>query len=345
MLLLLLLLLCCCCCCCCCSMLALYSTPATVDRSDFDAEEPDLAERSALIARAAVAERSGCAKLVKMLEQTVPAVLLAASEALFNLAILSENADALVSLNAMGRLHELCSHEDSAVTTGFVGVLMNCCASSSMARAELASQDLLTTLSDLLARAVESENLELAARALGAMGNLLLEERCAASARSCVPLLLRMMAESPGESETLVEDATTCLVRVARADHSACQLLVERGAVEAISKAMDSSQSEELQVRLCQLTSRLSEVISTVPEDMHCLGVTSKLLHLLSASAEEVQEGAVLALKYVSAHAPAAQACRREGAIDGIVTLFQSEEARLQTTGAFFAFTPPFAPS
>jgi len=308
------------------------------DRSDFDAEEPDLVESDAAAGRAAVAARSGIAPLVKMLGSKLTAVLSAAAEALFNLAIMRDNADALHGLGALRTLHDLLGHDEIDVVSGFTGVLMNCCASSPAAREELVAQGLLPTLFSLLVRAAGEigdplAEPELAARTLGALNNLLLDQRCAASAlghEKSVLLVLRLLAEPQGNDDALLEDAASCLLRVARASDEAALLLLKHGLLPIVEARL-TTELEELQLRLCQLVQKLCATKPAACEEFHALGGTSKLLPLLSSSSEEVQEGAALALQQLTCFRPAATACRREGGIEGLVALFRSTDLSVQT--------------
>jgi len=312
---------------------------ALPERSDFEAEQPDRAEAEAAASRAAVAARSGCAPLVKMLSSSSPVVLSSAADALFNLAIMRENADALLSLGALRQIHDLLGHDDVSIVVGFTGVLMNCCASSPAAREELFHQGLLHTLFSVLTRAVGTASdgalaqPELASRAMGALNNLLINPDCATSAadhEDGTLLLLHLLREPPPDDEALLEDAASCLVRISRAGEEAAKLLIANGVFNAI-EALLSTELEELQLRLCQLAQRLLIIKPFAREELHAVGGTVKLLPLLSSSAEEVQEGAVLALQELSSFKAAAVTCRREGGIEGLVSLFRSTDGTVRT--------------
>jgi len=224
------------------------------DRPDFEADDPDRIEADAAAGRASIAARSGCTPLVKMLSSPMPSVLCASADALFNLAILGDNADELHALGTLRKLHDLLRHDDAAVVTGFAGVLMNCCASSPAARKELAGQGLLPTLLSLLARGVGEADgplvqPELVSRVLGAINNLLLDEQCAATAlhhEAGLLLLLRLLREPQADDDALLEDAASCLVRIARADVDAAVLLIGNGALSAVEARLPTD-LEELQ--------------------------------------------------------------------------------------------------
>jgi hypothetical protein len=308
------------------------------DRPDFEADEPDRIEAHAAAGRASIAAGSGCAPLIKMLSSPIPAVLCASADALFNLAILRDNADELHALDTLRKLHDMLRHDDDAVVNGFAGVLMNCCASSPAAREELAGQGLLSTLLSLLARGAGDVDgplvqPELVSRVLGALNNLLLDSQCAASAiqhEAGVLLLLRLLREPQTEDEALLEDAASCLVHIARADAAAVALLIENGALGAVEARLPT-ELEELQLRLCQLAQRLCAAQRSAREQLHALGGTLKVLPLLYSSAEEVQEGAALALQELTNFKPAAVLARRQGGIDGLVALFRSSDPSVRT--------------
>ena len=68
---------------------------------DFDAEEPEAAEVDAIKGREQIASLEGCAPLVKLLDSASVEVICGAANALFNLALHGENADALLPLGAL----------------------------------------------------------------------------------------------------------------------------------------------------------------------------------------------------------------------------------------------------
>lgn len=85
-------------------------------------------------------------------------------------------------------------------------------------------------------------------------------------------------------------------------------------------------------LRLCQLALQLCAAQRPAREELHALGGTLKLLPLLYSSAEEVQEGAVMALQELTNFKPAAVLARRQGGIDGLVALFRSPDPAVRTT-------------
>ena len=146
-------------------------TMASTRPEDFDAEEPEAAEAEAIAGRKQVAQLKGCAPLVKLLDAEAPMVICGAANALYNLALDEENADALLPLGALPKLCALLVHEDTGVKASVAGVLMNVCATSPSCRLELSIMQLLPALLKVIAdgQASEAGEPEVRKNALGAL--------------------------------------------------------------------------------------------------------------------------------------------------------------------------------
>lgn len=311
--------------------LASYGSLPDVDHAEFDAPEPDLAEADAVVGRALIAALEGAAPLVKLLDSPVSAVVCGGLSALFNLAMEERNATALLQLRAFQRLQSLLASPDDQLAAAAAGVLMNCAAASAECRRALLAQGLIETLLPILASAVGKgpglQREELAAAALGALNNLLLEgaaaQALAAMGLAAQSLLLGLLRDPElQQHEAILEDAASSLLRLCQEESKSCAALVATEGVFADIVRLISSANEELEIRGAGLLACCcAEGAEDAQLALYKLDAVTKLLNLLSSSSEEVQEAAAYALEVLSALPKAAVATRREGGVGLLIEL------------------------
>ena len=303
---------------------------------DYDAEEPELAERHAAAGRRAVGQLDGCAQLVRLLDSDQPAVVVGAANALYNLALHGENADALLPLGALPRLCAHLDHEEETVRAAASGVLMNVCATSPTCRSELSVTGLLPALLKAITESASAEEgasdavADLRKNALGALNNLMLDQDAALSLRELggVDILTRLL-EGAGANEARLEDAASSLLRALQEDARAGLLFVECGGMPVLVATL-ASPNEELQVRICGLVFEVCEQVPSARKALHELKAVSAILPLLTSSAEEVQEAAARALEKLSRMPAAAVAVRRSDGIPLLIDLMTSADEGVQ---------------
>ena len=303
---------------------------------DYDAEEPEAAEEQAVIGRAQANALQACAPLVKLLDAELPSVICGAANALFNLTIAPENADALLPMGALPKLCLLLDHADAAVKAAAAGVLMNVNATSTRCRSELAYSGLLKQLLDQIvaAGAYDSATFEPEVRknALGALNNLMLDAHAAKQLRPEGGLeVLTGLLRTEGSGEARLEDAASSLLRALQEDLKAGEAFVEVGGMAALVSTV-ASPNEELQVRVCGLIYESCEQVPSARQMLHELKVVPAVLPLLSSSAEEVQESAARAIEKLSRMPAAAIAVRRAGeqGIQALIDLMASTDEGVQ---------------
>lgn len=181
---------------------------------DYDAEEPEKAEVVAVGGRQQVASLEGVSKLVTLLDAEQPLVLCDAANALYNLALLPANAEALRP--ALPKLAAcLASSDHAPARAAAAGALMNVCATSARGRSDLMAAGLLPTLLSAVeppatrgASPVPSPSSssdasavgerETRRNALGCLNNLLLDDDAAAGLREAggIEVLLSLLREA-----------------------------------------------------------------------------------------------------------------------------------------------------
>jgi hypothetical protein len=321
---------------------------------DFDAEEPEIAERDALRGRQEIGDLEGCAQLVALLDSDQPPVLRDGANALYNLSLLGANADSLLTLGGLPKLCVGLEHPDAAVRAAMAGVLMNVCATSTKCRSELIVTGLLPQLLRAIAIAhaaapapapagVEAAagggtddeaaaygELEVRRNALGALNNLLLSNDAASQLREEGGIeTLTTLLRDAGGSEARLEDAASSLLRSLQEDVKAGEAFVACGGMPVLVHSVQSP-NEELQIRVCGLIFESCEQVPSARQTLHELKAVPAVLPLLTSSAEEVQEAAARAIEKLSRMPACAVAVRRSDGIPLLIDLMTSLDEGVQ---------------
>ena len=239
---------------------------------DFDAEEPETAEADAIKGRRQLHDLQGIAPLTKLLQSEAPAVLCGAANALYNLCLVRENAEALLPLGTLGRLCNLLDYDDLTVKAAVAGVLMNVCATSPLCRSELAMSGLMPALLQQIVAAGEEPTdgePEVRKNALGALNNLMLDSSAAKALRTEGGIeTLAELLRVHGAGEARLEDAASSLLRSLQEDPKAGDAFVECGGIAVLVSTV-TSPNEELQIRVCGLIYELCDQVHTHGSHAH----------------------------------------------------------------------------